>query len=225
MAFSETRMKRIASAVLAIAAAGLTVFVPVAGEREGLRVIEPGQPLPMAETVQLRVVEDRTGREEIWTVTKRYTSPQDRQVRPLPKPDPATARRERVETARVLHDMALEAWTRGEIRTAMSLLERAIESDPDDPYSRTHYGRLMLLAMSHGDAFPHLQRAAELNPYDSRVWLDLATYYEKTLRLERSWEALRRAEELAGGRGFSRDERSGFWVIEGESIYPWAPAP
>ena len=43
--------------------------------------------------------------------------------------------------------------------------------------------------------------------------------------LYRLEEALRRAEELAGGRVFSRDERSGFWVIEGESIYPWPLSP
>ena len=213
-------MKRIAIAVLAIAAVGLAIFLLVPGEPEGPRVVNPGQPLPMDKTVQMRFVDEETGEDEIWTVTKRETSPEDRHARPLPEPDPEAAEPEPVESARVLHDMGLEAWTRGEVREAMSLLQQAIETDPDDPYSRTQYARLMLLAMSYSEALPHLERAAELNPYDPQVWLDLATYYEKKLIYERSWEALRRAEELAGGLGFTRDERSGFWVIEGESIYP-----
>ncbi len=216
MASGESRLRPIAIAVLA----GLAVFLFVPGEPEGPLVVDPGQPLPMDKTVQMRFVDEETGEDEIWTVTKRETSPEDRHARPLPEPDPEAAEPEPVESARVLHDMGLEAWTRGEVREAMSLLQQAIETDPDDPHSRTQYARLMLLAMSYSEALPHLERAAELNPYDPQVWLDLATYYEKKLIHERSWEALRRAEELAGGRGFSREERSGFWVIEGESIYP-----
>jgi Flp pilus assembly protein TadD len=74
--------------------------------------------------------------------------------------------------------------------------------------------------MAYGDALPHLERAAELRPDDPQVWLDLATYYERKLIFEQSWEARRRAESLAAGRSISQDERSGFWVVEGESIYP-----
>jgi tetratricopeptide (TPR) repeat protein len=213
-------LRRIAIATFAVAAVGLAVFLLAPGEPKEPRVVVPGQPLPMDETVQMHFIDDETGEDEMWTVSKRETSPEDRQPRPLPEPDPEAGEREPVESARVLQGLGLEAWKRGEIPEAMSLLQQAIEADPDDPHSRTQYGRLTLLAMAYSESLPHLERAAELTPDDPQVWLDLATYYEKKLIHERSWQALRRAEELAGGRSFSREERSGFWLIEGESIFP-----
>jgi len=184
------------------------------------RVVEPGQPLPMDETVKLRFVDEETGEDDVWTVTKRETSPEENLPRPLPEPDASPEPHQPVESARALQAMGLEAWKRGEIVEAKSLLEQSIEADPDDPLPRTQYGRLMLLAMDYHTALPNLERAAELRPNDPQVWLDLASYYEKKLIHERSWEALRRAKELADGRAISRDERSGFYVLDGESIYP-----
>jgi hypothetical protein len=186
----------------------------------GPRMVEPGTPLRMDETVQMRWVDEETGEEEVWKVTKREARPEDLEPLPLPEPDPAAGSHVPDESSRALHAMALEAWKRGEIREAMAQLERAIELDPDDPLPRIQYGRLQTLAMDYSTATSHLERAAELSPEDPQVWLDLVTLYQKTLQLERSWEARRRADALADGREIYQDERSGFWVIEGTSIYP-----
>jgi predicted Zn-dependent protease len=116
--------------------------------------------------------------------------------------------------------MGLESWKRGEIPEAMEQLREAIELDPDDPLPRTQYGRMKVLATEYNEALPHLERAAALQPTDPQVWLDLATLYEKALVLDRSWEARQRAEELVGDAAIVQDETSGFWVVEGTSIYP-----
>ena len=75
------------------------------------------------------------------------------------------------------------------------------------------------MMVSYELAHSHLERAAELRPDDPQVWLDLATLDGKSLQLDRSWAAQRRAKELAGGREIRRAEL-GFWVVDGESIYP-----
>jgi tetratricopeptide (TPR) repeat protein len=208
--------------VVCLVVLAAALFFVLFGERkeEPLRVVEPGQPLPMDETVRLRFHDGETGAEETWTVRKQQVSPEERSGRPLPDPDPRALSHVPDESTRTLEGIALESWKRGEIAEAMEVLERAIENDPDAAGPRTHYGRLKMLAMAYGDALPHLERAAELRPDDPQVWLDLATYYERKLIFEQSWEARRRAESLAAGRSISQDERSGFWVVEGESIYP-----
>jgi Flp pilus assembly protein TadD len=101
----------------------------------------------------------------------------------------------------------------------MDHLAAAIESDPSDPLPRTHYGRLLALSMEYRDALPHLERAAALRPDDPQVWLDLATVYQKMLVLDLSWEARRRADTLAEGREIRQGEM-GFWVVDGNSIFP-----
>jgi adenylate cyclase len=179
------------------------------------------KPLPMDETVELRWTDEETGAEDVWKVTKRETDPEDRAPRSaLPEPDSNAGNHVPDESARTLHAMGLESWKRGEIVEAMEQLREAIEVDPDDPLPRTQYGRLKLLAMDYSEALPHLERAAALQPSDPQVWLDLATLYQKALVLERSWEAHRRAEELVGDGAIVQDETSGFWLIEGTSIYP-----
>jgi tetratricopeptide (TPR) repeat protein len=179
------------------------------------------QPLPTNETVELRWADDETGEEDVWKVTKREGTPEDRgAAAALPDPDPDAGDHEPDESARALHAMGLESWKRGEIREAMGQLAEAVEVDPDDPLLRTQYGRLQLLAADHREAQQHLERAAELNPDDPQVWLDLATLYEKTQATKRAWAAHRRAEELVGDGSIYQDEASGFWVVEGTSIYP-----
>ena len=185
-----------------------------AGDRQGL---------PMDETVELRWVDEETGEEDVWKVTKKDTAPEDREVAPaLPEPDLDAGTHVPDESARGLLAMGLESWKRGDIRDAMTHLEDAIEADPDDPLPRTQYGRLKVLAMDYRQALPHLERAAELRPDDPQVWLDLATLYGKAGpgSLDRAWEARRRAEELVGEESIHQDEKSGFWVVEGTSIYP-----
>ena len=194
---------------------------PVAGLDKPLPVAGLDKPLPMDETVELRWVDEETGAEDVWKVTKRETSPEDRATGPsLPEPDPDAGNHEPDESARTLYAMGLESWKRGEIRDAMSQLRDALETDPDDALLRTQYGRLQVLAMEYNEALPHLERAASLRPDDPQVWLDLATLYEKALILDRSWEAHRRAEELVGDGLIYQDQLSGFWLVEGTSIHP-----
>jgi tetratricopeptide (TPR) repeat protein len=207
--------------IVGLLAVALGIAAYLVGERalEGPRVVEPGKPLPMDETVQLRFKDEETGEEEVWTVEKRETRPEDIEPRPLPDPDPDVETHESNESSRALNAMALESWKRGEIRESMDYFEQAIEIDPDDPLPRTQYGRLLILAMSYVDAYPHLKHAAELTPEDPQVWLDLATLYEKKMALPSSWEAQKRAEALADGKKIERDAM-GFWRVEGESIHP-----
>ena len=183
------------------------------------RVVSPDEPLAMDETVRMRWVDEETGEEDIWTVTKRSTTPEQRHGPPLPAPDPDATSHQPVESARTLNAMALQSWKNGKIREAMTQLEAAVEADPDDPEIRTHYGRLLLLSMSYADAREQLENAAQLDPDDPQVWLDLATLYQKTMTMERSWEARGRAEALAEGREIHQDE-TGFWVLDGNTIYP-----
>jgi predicted Zn-dependent protease len=182
-------------------------------------LVPPGEPLAMDETVRMRWLDEESGEEDIWTVTMRKTTPEQRHSPPLPTPDPEAISQEPNESARTLNAMALESWKKGEISQAMTQLEAAVEADPHDPEIRTHYGRLLLLSMSYRDAREQLERAAQLNPDDPQVWLDLATLYQKTQALDRSWEARGRAEALAGDREIYQQEM-GFWVLEGNRIYP-----
>lgn len=184
------------------------------------RLVAPGDELPMNESVRMRWVDEETGQDEVWTVTKRDTSPEDRLPRPLPEPDPAANDHRTDESARALYAMGLESWKRGEIREAMTQFEESIELDPDDALPRTQYGRLLVLAMSYNDALPQLERAAELSPDDPQVWLDLATLHQKKLAFQSTWEARQRAEALIDGGEISQDPRTGFWVVEGTSILP-----
>ena len=215
-------MNRAATAgVIGIVMAGAGAWWLLRGEPSPLPVAGLEKPLPMDETVELRWTDEETGEEDVWKVTKRATAPEDRASGPvLPEPDPNAGNHEPDESARTLLAMGLESWKRGEIRDAMAQLRDAIEVDPDDPLPRTQYGRLKVLVMDYREALPHLERAAALQPSDPQVWLDLATLYEKALVLDRSWEAHRRAEELVGDAAIVQDEISGFWLIEGTSVYP-----
>jgi tetratricopeptide (TPR) repeat protein len=200
------------------------------------RVVGLEQPLPQDATVELRWVDEETGEEDVWQVTKREGLPEAlTDAEALPEPDPEAGDHVPDESARVLHDMGLESWKRGEIREAMGQFEKAIETDPDDRQPRTQYGRLLLLAMSYHEARPHLERAAELEPEDPQVWLDLATLYEKMRLPELSWDSLERArEEFVSGssgmsvgserevpiREFPQDPITGFYVTPGTEILP-----
>jgi tetratricopeptide (TPR) repeat protein len=182
-------------------------------------LVAPGQPLAMDEPVRMRWVDEETGEEDVWTVTKSESSPHERKGPALPEPDSSSATHQPDESSRALSAIALEAWKNGRILEAMDHLAAAIESDPSDPLPRTHYGRLLALSMEYRDALPHLERAAALRPDDPQVWLDLATVYQKMLVLDLSWEARRRADTLAEGREIRQGEM-GFWVVDGNSIFP-----
>jgi hypothetical protein len=209
----------IATAVVLVATGAWWLLRGASSHQPG--VLEPGDPLPMGETVDMGWVDEESGEVEVWKVTKRETSPEDRAPGPtLPEPDPDAADHRPDESTRALHAMGLEAWKQGEIPQAMDHFAQAIEQDPDDPLPRTQYGRLLVLAMDYENAVTHLKRAAELSPDDPQIWLDLATVYEKANVMDRTWASRRRAEELAAGREIRQDPVSGFWVVDGNHIYP-----
>jgi Flp pilus assembly protein TadD len=120
------------------------------------------------------------------------------------------------ETGALLNQQAMNAWQIGEIREAMSIFEQAIAADPGNPAPFSNYGRLLTLMVSYQEALPLLQHAQALNPIDAQVWLDLATLYERTQTLEKSWEARAEATKLVGADAIVRDEQGRFIVQGGE---------
>ena len=120
--------------------------------------------------------------------------------------------------ASVLTDEAVNAWYAGQIQDAMTLFERAIEQQPEDPRAYSYYGRLLTLMVSYDKALPLLERARDLAPDDAQSWLDLATLYERVQLLDKSWAAQAEAAELVGAQAITRDEQGRF-VIEGNSLW------
>jgi tetratricopeptide (TPR) repeat protein len=184
------------------------------------REIPTGEvPVPMGETVQ-RVMPGSEGVPEVWTISKKEVAVADLPDQVLPGRAPRdTAPGAHTDSARALDARALEAWKHGEIELALELFAAAVEADPDDAVPRSNYGRLLLLMTVYDRALPQLERAAELTPDDPRVWIDLLTYYQKNILLERANYARQRALELAGGRELVLDE-TGLWRLDGESIFP-----
>jgi tetratricopeptide (TPR) repeat protein len=175
--------------------------------------------VPMGETVE-RTFYDDAGVPEVWTLWKREVDREDLDDLVLPSPAP---REEppgpHTDAARALNAEALEAWKLGDIKQALQLFEAATQADPDDALPHSDYGRLLTLMTAYGEALPHLERAAELEPENPRVWLDLLSLYEKGLLLERAAYARERAERFAKGRPIVRDKTS-LWRFEDESIFP-----
>ena len=136
-----------------------------------------------------------------------------------PPPSPASRPPDANDSSRALDARALRAWREGDIREALDAFAKALTADTDDPTVRSHYGRLLLLMGDLVQARAHLEHAAVLTPDDPQVWLDLASFYERSLELERANDARQRAEALAGGRRIERDPR-GLWTIEGEGTMP-----
>ena len=160
------------------------------------------------------------GEPEVWTLSRREAPREQIAAELLPGAAPRAAPPdERTESARSLHGQAMEAWKTGELQEALALFEAAVAADPDDWLPRADYGRLLVMMTDYQAAGPHLERAAELRPDSARVWLDLYSYYQRSLQLERGFHALERARELAGGRNIVQDE-TGLWKLEGDSIYP-----
>jgi hypothetical protein len=215
-------MKRIGFGVVFVAILGVVYWRLSPTEPEEARespVVSAREPLEYDEPVRMRWVDEETGEDEVWTVTKLDGRLDVDTDRGLPEVDPNPSDHVPDESSRALSAMGLEAWRAGEVVEAMDSLSAAIDADPDDPLPRTQYGRLLALSMSYNDALVHLERAAELNPDDPQVWLDLLTVHEKSLDLDLAWEARRRAETLAEGREI-RQAEMGFWVLGDQSIYP-----
>jgi tetratricopeptide (TPR) repeat protein len=206
-------MRRAGLAVAAVAAVAVAAWwwqrepAPAAGPA----VVELGE-------TSRQILPGPEGEPEVWTLTRRDASREELVADDLPEPAPRPAGAID-DSARGHHAQALEAWKHGDIRLAMNHFERAIAADPDDWLPRSEYGRLLVLMTAYGEAGPHLERAAELNPDSPRVWLDLYTYYQRTLQLERSLKARQRAEELAGDVAIVQDE-TGLWRLADDSIFP-----
>lgn len=184
------------------------------------QVVEPGEPLPFDQPVEMRFQDEETGKTETWKVEKKATTREESLgEQELPAPDPAAGDRPSNESARALVGMGLEAWKQGSLPEALDQFKQAVAADPDDRVARSHYGRLLTLASDYEAALPQLERAAALAPEDPQVWLDLQSVYERTQRLDMSWKARERAEALAKGRAITTDEL-GLYVVEGSNWLP-----
>jgi tetratricopeptide (TPR) repeat protein len=174
----------------------------------------------MGETVQ-QVLPDAEGKPAVWTITKQEIAREELPDRVLPAPAPRdTPEDERTDSSRGFDARAIAAWAEGDVREAVELFEAAIEADPDDWVPRAHYGHLLVLMTDYEAAYPHLERAAELAPEKPQVWVDLLTLYERSTLWERAAYARERVEELADGKALVRDEKTGMWTLEGESVFP-----
>ncbi len=208
-------------ALVGVAALGVVILAGAAWwtlAPRGPRVLEPGTPLPFDQPVEMHF---RDGEKtQVWKLEKKVTTREESLGKvPLPEPDPDGAGHQPDESARALDGLALEAWKQGDLQQALGLFEKAVAADPDDRVPRSHYGRLLLLATDYEAARTHLERAAELAPEDPQVWLDLQSLYERTQRLDQSWQARARAEELADGRPIGVDEL-GLYRVEGADWLP-----
>ena len=206
-------MKRHARLQILVFVAGFGLFLGLPR-----RVVSVGpQPVAMGETMT-QLLQDETGKPQAWKITK-WEVPRDKLPDlVLPKPAPRTApEHARTDSARVLDAQALEAWKHGDLQGALVKFDAAVQADPDDAQPRSDYGRLLTLMTDYQRAMPHLEKAAQLKPEDPQVWLDLATFYERTALLERAAYAKQKANRLAGGRNTIRDDR-GFWIFEGTTF-------
>jgi tetratricopeptide (TPR) repeat protein len=207
-------MKRAAPFVLLAAIAGAVWW----GLREPPPTVGPAE-IPLGETAR-QVLPGPDGEDEVWTLSKREAARDELVTEMLPKAAPRDRPPdERTDSARALNTRALDAWKTGELMESLELFEAAIDADPDDWKPRADYGRLLVMMTDYQKAGPHLERAAELNPGSPRVWLDLYSYYQRSMQLERSFHAESRAKELAGGVPIVQDE-TGLWRLENDSIYP-----
>jgi tetratricopeptide (TPR) repeat protein len=156
------------------AALGLVILVGAVWWLRGPRVVEPGQPLPLGQPVEMHFEDEASGEPEVWKLEKKTTTREEAVgTVVLPKPDPNAANHQPDESARALDGLGLQAWRESDLPQALKHFERAVAADPDDRVPRSHYGRLLMLMTDYAAALPQLERAAELAPEDPQVWLDL----------------------------------------------------
>jgi tetratricopeptide (TPR) repeat protein len=176
-------------------------------------------PVPMGQTVA-RTYPDTEGKPEVWKLSKRKVEREEIVAEMLPEAAPRDEPPdERTDSARALDARALEAWKSGNLQETLELFEAAVAADPDDWLPRSNYGRLLVIMTDYEKAGPQLERAAELNPESPRVWLDLYSYYQRSMQLERGFHAHARAVELSDGEPIVQDW-SGLWRLERDSIGP-----
>lgn len=175
------------------------------------------KPVAVGKTMT-QLLPDENGKAQAWKVTKREVSRDELADLVLPKPAPRTTpENARTDSARALNAQALEAWKHGDVEGALDKFRAAVRTDPHDPEPHSDYGRLLTLMTDYRHAMPHLEKAAQLKPWDPQVWLDLATFYERNELFERAAYAKQRADQLVGDRNAVRDA-NGFWVVEGTTF-------
>lgn len=211
------RRAAIALAVaLLLGAAGVLVYRALSGEE----ILAGPAPVPDGEVVR-QILPGPEGEPRLWTLERREVPREQLPDLVLPEPAPRQSPEgAHTDSARALDAQALEAWRGGEVEEALELFEAAIEADPDDAVLRSDYGRLLLLMSAHEQAYPQLERAAQLAPDEPRVWVDLLNFYERTVLLERASYARQRVEELSRGRPLVRDDETGLWTLEGVPVFP-----
>ena len=206
-------MKRQALLLIVLVVTGFGLFLGL--QRRPVSV--GPRPVAMGKTMT-QLLPDEKGNLHAWTITKSEVPRDKLPDLVLPKPAPRTRRENaRTGSARDLDAQALETWKHGDIQGALDKFDAAVMADPDDPEPHSDYGRLLTLMTDYQNAMPHLERAAQLNPGDPQVWLDLATFYERTELFERAAYAKQKADQLAGGRKVIRDD-NGLWILEGTTF-------
>lgn len=126
---------------------------------------------------------------------------------------------EQIQSPGELASLAGNAWLDGNLRASMAFYQAAIKADPTLWNARSEYGRLLLLMADNRGAQTHLLEAASLNPDSPQVWLDLMSYYHRTVQREKAASARKKVEQLAANKAIEQD-RSGLWRLQGGSIYP-----
>jgi tetratricopeptide (TPR) repeat protein len=175
------------------------------------------KPVAMGQTMT-QLLPDAKGKLQPWKITKSEVPRDKLPDLVLPKPAPRTTlENAQTDSARALDAQALDSWRHGDIQGALDEFNAAVKADPDAPEPHSDYGRLLTLMTDYQHAMPHLEKAAQLKPEDPRVWLDLATFYERNELFERASDAKQKAEQLAGSRKIIRDH-NGFWILEGTTF-------
>ena len=208
-------LARVVVAVLLLASAFLG-YRTLVGSRA-----TPG-PAPVVDGEKVvQVLPDAEGRPQLWTLERREVPREQLPELVLPRPEPRASPPDAgTDSARALDARALEAWRHGDVAEALELFEAAIQADPDDVVPRSNYGRLLVLMTANEQAYPHLERAAQLSPDEPQVWVDLLNFYERAVLLERAGYARQRVEELSRGTPLVRDEETGLWTLGGTPIFP-----
>jgi predicted Zn-dependent protease len=174
------------------------------------------EPVPLGKTVE-QELPGYDGKPETWTLSKQEVEREKLPEMVLPQPQPRRAPPD--DSARALEAQALETWKQGDLEGALAMFDAALEADPDDPQVLGRYGRLLALMTDYERAYPLLERAAQVKPEDPQVWLDLLSFYEKNVLLERAGYAREKAQALAGGVPITQDE-NGFYFLEGNRLFP-----
>jgi tetratricopeptide (TPR) repeat protein len=95
-------------------------------------------------------------------------------------------------------------------------VQRAIQLEPSNAEYRELLGRNLALSGANLDeAISHYRAAVQLNPYESRYWLDLASAYQVAGRLEDQERAVVRAVDADPTTPHVAAEAANFFLLQG----------